>query len=142
MVTKNIRKAFLAVLVIACVCLCSCSPYKSKYSATAFVHSNTSDSAFMDFWQFEGTMVFKLKCSDPNGARLKYEGKLGSGELIVYIDTDGKEEDLFSLVSDEIRETTSIDVEAGTIYIIVVTSGQCEDGHLKFDIVGHTELIG
>ena len=50
-----------AVLLLSVLCLSSCSKYTSKYKAIGFVHSNSPDSSFMIFHEFEGTMAAKMK---------------------------------------------------------------------------------
>ena len=114
-------------------CLSACGKYHSHYSATAFVHSNESDHAFMNFWIFEGTMVFKLKCQDADEA-IAYTAKLETGSATVYYDCgDGKKELCAVNAGDEVQSTLD-GLTPGTVYIIVETDGECRTGDFQFDI--------
>ena len=55
------RTVSLFVAVFMILTLVGCSKYHSKYKAVGFVHSNDLSSAYMNFYTFEGRMVFKLK---------------------------------------------------------------------------------
>ena len=131
------RRILTVIMIfVICACLCGCSGYSSGYKAVGFVHSNTSDSAFMSFYQFDGRMVMRLRCKEAEGCDLIYGGKLESGSLTVYIDIGEGKEELFSLESgDEIADPFSIRIEGkGKIYIIVETDGKCENGSLEFNL--------
>ena len=125
--------ALLLVFVLLLLSLTGCSKYTSSYSAVAFVHSNESDSAFMNFYTFEGRMVFKLK--SPGEGDLKYTAKLESGNATVYYDFHGEKQELFSISGGEEFDGHGGYVEAGTVYIIVETDGKCQNGdiHLSFN---------
>ena len=47
------------VAVLLLFSLAGCNKYHSKYKAVGFVHSNDSSSATMEFYTFEGRMVFR-----------------------------------------------------------------------------------
>ncbi|MBR5773018.1 MAG: hypothetical protein IKY00_07360 [Clostridia bacterium] len=127
-------KKFLSVLLIICFILLSgCSAYYSKYNAVAFVHSNTSDNAFMSFYQFEGTMVFKLKNKSDAGV-IKYTAKLEKGSAEVYCDDAGTKTLMCSVNSGQSVESASPPLKAGTVYIIVQSNGKCENGDFWFDL--------
>lgn len=114
-------------------CLSGCGKYNSHYNATAFVHSNESDSAFMSFWKFEGTMVFKLKCKQA-GQSLAYTAKLETGSATVYYDCgDGKTELCTVSAGDDLQDVLD-ELTPGTVYIIVETDGKCETGSFDFKI--------
>ena len=126
--------AFLLVFVLLLLSLTGCSKYTSSYSAVAFVHSNESDSAFMNFYTFEGRMVFKLK--SPGEGDLKYTAKLESGNATVYYDFHGEKQELFSIAGGEECDGHGGYVEAGTVYIIVETDGKCQNGDFHFSFSG------
>lgn len=114
-------------------CFSGCEKYATHYNATAFVHSNESDSAFMSFWKFEGNMVFQLKCKQA-GQSLAYTAKLETGSATVYYDCgDGKTE-LCALNAGDETESTLEELKPGTVYVIVEADGQCENGDFHFDI--------
>ena len=123
----------IALLAILSLCLSGCEKYTSHYNATAFVHSNESDAAFMNFWKFEGRMVFKLKCKEA-GQSLAYTAKLETGSAAVYYDCgDGKTE-LCALDAGDETQASIDGLKPGTVYVIVEADGHCEDGDFHFDI--------
>ncbi len=123
----------IALLAILSLCLSGCKKYATHYNATAFVHSNESDSAFMSFWKFEGNMVFQLKCKQA-GQSLAYTAKLETGSATVYYDCgDGKTE-LCALNAGDETESTLEELKPGTVYVIVEADGHCENGDFHFDI--------
>ena len=137
---KHGRKAFsLTKLCLLCMglliflCLTGCGKYVSSYKAVGFVHSNTSDSASMSFFSFEGRMVFKLKYSSEEQT-IKAAGKLESGSAVVYFDADGTKEEWFRTAAGEKSAGTLGKLPAGTVYIIVETDGACQNGDFQFEI--------
>ena len=109
-----------AILLIS---LTGCGGYTSSYKAVGFVHSNESESAFMNFYSFDGRMVFKLKSSAEGD--LKYTAKLESGNAT---------EELFSISAGEEIDSHGGYVESGTVYIIVETDGACQNGEFQFSL--------
>lgn len=123
----------IALTAILSLCLSGCAKYTSHYSATAHVHSNEPDTAFMSFWQFEGNMVFQLKCREA-GQSLAYTAKLGTGSATVYYDCgDGKTELCAVSAGDETQSVLE-GLKPGTVYVIVEADGHCENGDFHFDI--------
>ncbi len=131
---KKTLSAVTAVIVLIAtfLCLSGCGRYSSHYHAVGFVHSNTPKSAFMNFYEFEGNIVFKLKTG--SGETLKYSAKLENGETRVYYDSGNGKTPLFSLKSDEEFDSETGVLPAGTVYVIVETDGKCINGELTFDI--------
>ena len=123
----------LVVAVFMLFTLVGCSKYSSKYKAVAFVHSNESTSAYMSFYSFEGRMVFKL--TSAGEGTLKYSAKLESGSATVYYDFLGSKSELFSVHSGDEVDSYGGYVDSGTVYIIVATNGECQNGdfHFSFD---------
>ena len=130
---RSFRFLSAACLALLLFSLAGCGKYVSKYSAVGFVHSNSARSAFMNFHQFEGTMVFKLKVKEAD--QLACSGRLESGVATVCLDADGAKTALFSLSGgDEIAASfAQIDGEK-TIHVIVETDGKCENGEFHFDV--------
>ena len=123
----------IVVLLISAILLLSltgCGKYFSSYSALGFVHSNTSDSAYMSFYSFSGRMVFRLRSSGEGD--LKYTAKLESGNAAVYSDYNGTKQELFSISDGEEFDSHGGYVESGTVYIIVETDGACRGGDFRF----------
>ena len=123
---------FLIISVI--FSLSSCGKYASHYKAVGFVHSNESKSAFMNFYSFDGTMVFVM--NKTGDEQLQYSAKLESGNLKVYCDNGGEKTELYSLSGGETQEISFENIADGTVYIIVETDGACLNGELSFKIGG------
>ena len=128
--SKTVLVWIIAALML--FSLTGCEKYSSKYHAVGFVHSNDTTSAFMNFYSFNGRMVFKLKSSGEGD--LKYTAKLESGHATVYYDFRGTKSELFSVVGgDEITSHGGY-VEAGKVYVIVETDGKCLNGEFRFSL--------
>ncbi len=127
-------KKVLTVIVAALMLfsLAGCSKYSSKYKAIGFVHSNESSSAFMEFYSFDGKMVFKLN-STGEGA-LKYTAKLESGSATVYYDYLDTKSELFTVNSGDKLDSYGGYVDVGTVYVIVETDGECKNGDFRFSL--------
>ena len=121
-----------ALVMTLVLCMAGCGRYTSHYRATAFVHSNTSHSAYMRFSTFDGTMVFTLKSGE--GERLRCTGTLESGIAAVYYDAGGTKTELFSVQGGGSKEADLGPLTAGKIYVIVETAGTCGEGDFRFDI--------
>lgn len=122
----------LAVLFVT-ASLAGCSPYVPHYYAIMRVCTNDSDSASLIFGELDGTDVFKLKCRA--GEELRYSGKLEEGSLTVYYDCGGDKKELFSLRDGDEVSASADALPAGTVYIIVETSGKCRGGDLAFELM-------
>ena len=124
--------AFLLIFIIA-FSFVGCGKYPSKYFAVGLVTTNTSRSVQMSFFSFEGTRTFTMKCGSDH--KLEYSAKLESGNSTVYYDQNGTKTELFSIgAGDEV--SSSINLDAGTVYIIIETSEKCQNGSFLFDING------
>ncbi len=134
MIKKTIRVSFAVIAALALLILSGCSPYRSHYRAIAFVHSNTSDRAYMSFLSFDGTMVFRLNCKSVSGARIVYSAGLEDGSAEVFLDNGGEKTGLFSLSSGDELNGSFGELKKGPVYIIVETDGECTDGDLSFEI--------
>ncbi len=128
------KKVFALALALAlALCLGGCSRYTSSYRAMGFVHSNSTSSAFMNFYTFEGRMVFKLTLLNDNGGRLEYSAKLESGSARVYYDNGEKLELVSVNAGDEIASASG-PLARGTVYVIVETDGKCQNGAFHFEL--------
>lgn len=123
----------IALLILLSLCLSGCEKYVSHYSATAFVHSNESDHAFMNFLKFEGRMVFKLKCESEDKT-LAWSAGLETGSATVYYDNGGEKTELCAVSAGDDLQDSLGKLTPGTIYIIVETDGNCETGNFDFKI--------
>ena len=129
---KSAKALALSVMMLFIICLTACGKYTSSYKAVGFVHSNTSGSAFMSFYSFEGRMVFKLKCGSEQ--TIAAEAKLESGTAVVYYDADGTKEEWFSIRDGEENKASLGKLPGGTVYIIVETDGACQNGDFSFEV--------
>ena len=130
---KALRKiVVLFVFALLLMSLAGCGKYSSGYAAVGLVYSNESDSAFMNFYSFKGHMVFKLK--SPAEGDLKYTASLESGNAAVYYDFYGTKQELFSISAGEEVDSHGGYVEAGTVYVIVETDGECRNGEFRFSV--------
>ena len=130
---NNVKKMIaLTAAVITLLSLTSCSAYKSRYRAVGFVHSNESAASFMSFYSFDGRMVFKMKSTGEGD--LTYSAKLESGSATVYYDYYGTKTELFSVGAGEEISSHGGYVEAGTVYVIVETDGECKNGDFQFNL--------
>ena len=130
---KYIKKTIaLTVAVITLLSLTGCSAYKSRYRAVGFVHSNEPTSSFMNFYSFDGRIVFKMKSTGEGD--LTYSAKLESGSATVYYDYYGTKTELFSINAGEEISSHSGYIEAGTVYVIVETDGECQNGDFQFSL--------
>lgn len=125
----------LTAVLLCALCLASCSSPVSKYRAVGFVRSNTSTSAKMSFYEFEGRMVFRLK-NKKAGDVLDCAAALEEGGLRVTLERDGASTELFGLSAGDGTETSLALDGAGAFYVIVETDGRCREGSLTFDVVG------
>ena len=86
----------------------------------------------MSFYSFDGRMVFKMKSTGEGD--LTYSAKLESGSATVYYDYYGTKTELFSVSAGEEISSHGGYVEAGTVYVIVETDGECKNGDFQFSL--------
>ncbi len=130
---KTKKAATFALIAIMLAFTCSCG-YASHYRAVAFVHSNTRTEAYMSFFSFEGTMVFKLKC-DVQGGTVNYSANLESGSARVWIDCGNGKTELFAIgAGGEMRSFGGEPEKGATVYVIVETDGKCGNGSFSFTL--------
>lgn len=120
-------------LVLSSLLSTGCSKYTSHYSSIMSVHTNTSSSASLSFYVFDGTEADTLKCKEEPG-KLEYSAKLEKGSATVYVDYDGTKKELFSINGGEEVSSTLTGLEKGTVYVIIETSGKCESGSFDFEM--------
>ena len=127
-------KRIVSLLLIALFAfgLIGCAKYASHYNAIAFVHSNEKDNAFMEFYRFEGTMVFTLRGG--SSCSLRYSAKLETGSAAVYYDCGQGKTALLSVgAGDAFADALTLS-DGGTVYVIVETDGLCENGDFRFSV--------
>lgn len=124
---------FLLLCMIALIAS-GCGRYASHYKAVGFVHSNEAHSAFMTFFEFEGRMVFKLKCKDASAEQIRYTAELGAGSAAVYAGLGEEQTKLCDVSADDAVASVFRPLQNGTVYIVVETAGACENGGFHFDL--------
>ena len=120
-------------MLAAALCLSGCSKYKSDYNAVGFVHSNEAHSSLMNFYLFDGMIVFKMNCSK-DGEKINYEAKLETGDIEVFYDCGDGKKDLFTIRGGDRVSTDGGELKKGTVYIIVQTNAECLNGEIRFEI--------
>ena len=122
----------MATLVL-CFTLCACgNKYATRYSATAMVSTNTSNTASVSFDSFSGTYVMKF---DNKGgeAYITYEAALGQGNIKVYYDFNDEKLDLFEIATDgHVEGKTEVFTGNKTVYVIIESDGECNEGSFSF----------
>ena len=130
---KKGRRILLALLLAGALLLGGCGKYTSSYKALGLVQSNTSASAFTDFYLLEGKIVFKLK-NTHEGGRIYYDAKLEIGRAMVFYDCGNGSVPLFTITEGESFSTEGGELAKGTVYIILETDGECVNGAFHFGI--------
>ena len=125
--------SFLLALLF-CVSFVGCAKYSSSYHAVGFVHNNSSSSASMSFYEFEGTIVYRMSRKAGQDAKIYCQASLESGVLDVYCDSTGQKELLFSLTAGEERTLSAGEIAEGNFYILVETREKCRNGDLRFEL--------
>ena len=122
----------IPVLVIIISALSGCGGIVSEsYSATGFFHGNATESAFMEFKKFRGTMVFELDTEKDD--KIHYSAKLDKGKIKVYLKTDDDKEELLTITAGDATEGSFGSGTEGTT-LIVESTETCEGGNIRFVI--------
>lgn len=132
---KKFISVMIAVLtMILCFTLSACgNKYRSHYSATLMVTTNTSNEASVSFDSFSGTYVMKLKNNGADEVFITYKATLGKGNIKVYYDFNDEKLDLFEIETNgSVDRKTETFTGNKTIYIIIESDGKCNDGSFSF----------
>ena len=86
----------------------------------------------MSFYSFDGRMVFKFQSTGEG--TLKYSAKPESGNATVFSDFLGTKSELFSINRGHEVDSYGGYVDTGTVYIIVETNGECQNGDFHFSL--------
>lgn len=133
------KKSLLAPLGVALL-LSSCSPFVSHWSATIFVHSNTSHAASMTFDEFEGLIVFNLKSEDKEHSVLEYKLNLTEGKFnISYAYSEEEKYDIVTISGTEKKEGSVEFAKTGKVYLLVESEGKAKNGDFEFTITGEAK---
>ncbi|MBR6029121.1 MAG: hypothetical protein IKP40_08515 [Clostridia bacterium] len=128
------KRLIALLLLLSLLALSGCSGYVSSYRAVGFVHSALGQTAFMNFFSFEGTMVLNLRCP-ADGLKISYDAKLESGSAAVFYDCAGTKTPLFTISAGEELSGAGGALTKGPVTLIVETSGgACGNGDFHFQI--------
>ena len=128
---------FVLALILILATLCGCGGYVKNYSATILITSCHDDEASMKFDTFKGTYNFKLKRDDAASHTLDVEASLDEGEMKVYIGVGGEKDLLLTIKGGEsYDETITLDSKYDnekTVYVILESTGKCNNGDFEFE---------
>ena len=131
------KTGLVLIPILVLFMLCGCGKYVNSYSAIIMTTSCHGDEASMEFSKFEGTYNFKLKRQGSAEHTLDFESSLAEGEMNVYIGVDGEKELLRTVRGGEsYDETIELDDKYDNekvVYVILETTGECEDGDFEFE---------
>lgn len=132
-------KKFASVIVsvatlVLCFAISACATkYKSHYSASTMVTTNTSDKASVSFGSFSGTYVMKLQNNGADEVCITYKATLGNGNIKVYYDYNDEKLDLFEIATNgSVDSKTQAFTGNKTIYVIIESDGKSNDGSFSF----------
>ncbi len=132
---KKFASVIIAVVTLVfCFTLSACeNKYVSHYSATLMVRSNTSNKASVSFDSFNGTYVMHLKNNSADEVFITYEAMLEEGNINVYYDFNDEKLNLFEIETNgSVDGKTETFTGNKTIYIIIESDGNCNDGSFSF----------
>lgn len=131
---KKIAGVIITVLtLVLCLVLTACGKYASHYSSSMMVRTNTSNKATVSFGSFNGTYVMQLKNEGADEVFITYKATLGEGNIKVYYDFHDEKLNLFELKTDgSVEAKTETFTGNKTIYIIIESDGDCNDGSFSF----------
>ena len=131
------KKASIFALSAATLLLASCSSFNSHWTANMFIHSNNSHSAYMEFGEFDGLIVFDLRANDSNGMNLKYDLSLGEGSFTIsyaYSEEKDDQGEIVKIADGEKKEDTFTLPKEGVFHLLVESEGKAKTGNFHFDL--------
>ncbi|MDE7300816.1 MAG: hypothetical protein K2N47_01460 [Clostridia bacterium] len=134
---KKFLAAIFAVATLAlCLTLSGCfTKYRSHYSSSTMITTNTPDSATVSFDSFKGTYVIKFNNNGSDEMYISYDATLGEGNIKVYYDFNDEKLDLFEINTNGSVEGQTQSFTGGKIiYIVIESDGKCNDGSFSFDL--------
>lgn len=131
---KFARLIISTVMLVLCITLSACgNKYVSHYSASTIVSKNNAQEASVSFGAFNGVYVIKLKNTGDNKAFITYNATLEKGNIKVYYDYNDEKLNLFEIEADgSINGKTEEFTSNQTIYIIIESDGNCNEGSFSF----------
>ncbi len=135
---KHVKWGAAALALLLTLCLAGCGGYSSHYKTVGCVRTNTEEHVSLSFYEFEGTIVFKMKLKNQSEAALKYAASLEEGEMAVSYDYAGLKQPLLTVRGGESLEETGGYAETGTVYVILESTGKCVNGSFDFTFTQDT----
>lgn len=129
-------KKVLIVAALMGLALTGCDKYKDSYEAVMLTESYNATSDIIGFYKFNGLKSIELKKVDDNA--LKYSASSKDGTVNVFYDNGDGKETLFTIKGGE-NVTSSFEINAQKVYIIIETVGACESGSFEFTFNELTE---
>ena len=128
------KKRFLTVLTLSPLLLCSCE--SSHYKAIMMVRNNGISTCSIEFGQFEGQYVFKIKRTKTGEGSIKFTSSLEEGHMEVLYKTTLMNDymKMFEINSGENKDGYMGYLEKGyKVTIIVRSDGRATNGNFTFD---------
>lgn len=132
---KKFTSVILAIATfILCFTLSACgSKYSSHYSSSLMVESINPTEASVSFDKFNGTYVIKLTNKGSDEVVISYKATLKEGNITVYYDFNDEKLTMFKIgTNGSFDEKTEAFTGNKTIYIIVQSDGNCNEGSFSF----------
>ena len=131
---KRLLAAALAALTL--LWAAGCGGYESHYSAVGFVHSNEAKSAFMEYYTFEGRMVFRLRADGTEC--LVCDAGMEAGSVSVTCVSGGEESVILTVSGGDGITVMGDPLPRGTVYILVDSPEKSMNGSFHFTLEKQT----
>lgn len=132
---KKFVGAIIAVATLTlCFTLSAClTKYRSHYSSSTMITTNTPNSASVSFDGFSGMYVIKFNNNGNDETVISYEATLGEGHIKVYYDFNDEKLNLFEIgTNGSVEGKTEAFTGNKIIYIIIESDGKCQEGSFSF----------
>ena len=131
-------KKFLAVvlLLVMLLTLTACEPYTSSYKAIMLITNHTTNSCSAKFDRLTGTMVFKVRRTEPGEGDIAYSITVEEGELTLYYDAFGVKEQLAKATAGQSVPARGGYVEKGYKVYVIIEATEGTKGSVSVSLDG------
>ena len=131
-------KKFLAVvlLLVMLLTLTACEPYTSTYKAIMLITNHTTNSCSAKFDRLTGTMVFKVRRTEPGEGDIAYSITVEEGELTLYYDAFGVKEQLVKATAGQSVTARGGYVEKGYKVYVIIEATEGTKGSVSVSLDG------
>lgn len=131
-------KKFLAVvlLLVMLLTLTACEPYTSSYKAIMLITNHTTNSCSAKFDRLTGTMVFKVRRTEPGEGDIGYSITVEEGELTLYYDALGVKEQLAKVTAGQSVTARDGYVEKGYKVYVIIEATEGTKGSVSVSLDG------